>query len=297
MTDYRPRDTSPTRTSCSTTTASSTRPTVSGCALTWRGAPTASTPTATCGRRCGSWTWRRCPSRPRASSARCGRGSSRTCASSPPCGRRGRSGLARRLRAGGRAVAASGLGRRRRRGHRARVLRRPRGTRRRRRIAGSARPAAFHGGARARARRRGRGSLRAVAARPHRAREPDIGSSRSRWRAIGSGRRISWQPGRVYRRTADALGETATSELLEDLERVLLDVANGSAEPTPREIESWRRAHRPAGPGVQAACRGRRVAAPAGDGHPDVLTGGARAPRRRRTMKTHDTIRSTHIRR
>jgi len=46
--------------------------------------------------------------------------------------------------------------------------------------------------------------------------------------------------GRVYRRTADALGERATSELLEDLERVLLDVANGSAEPTPREIESWR---------------------------------------------------------
>ncbi|HEV8395964.1 MAG TPA: zf-HC2 domain-containing protein [Vicinamibacterales bacterium] len=46
--------------------------------------------------------------------------------------------------------------------------------------------------------------------------------------------------GRVYRRTADALGERATSELLEDLERVLLDVANGSAEPTSREIESWR---------------------------------------------------------
>jgi hypothetical protein len=46
--------------------------------------------------------------------------------------------------------------------------------------------------------------------------------------------------GRVYRRTADALGETATSELLEDLERVLLDVANGSPEPTPGEVESWR---------------------------------------------------------
>lgn len=46
--------------------------------------------------------------------------------------------------------------------------------------------------------------------------------------------------GRVYRRTADALGETATSELLEDLERVLLDVANGSADPSPREIDSWR---------------------------------------------------------
>jgi hypothetical protein len=46
--------------------------------------------------------------------------------------------------------------------------------------------------------------------------------------------------GRVYRRTADALGETATSELLGDLERVLLDVANGSPDPTPREIDSWR---------------------------------------------------------
>jgi hypothetical protein len=46
--------------------------------------------------------------------------------------------------------------------------------------------------------------------------------------------------GRVYRRTADALGETATSELLEDLERVLLDVANGSPDPTAGEIESWR---------------------------------------------------------
>lgn len=46
--------------------------------------------------------------------------------------------------------------------------------------------------------------------------------------------------GRVYRRTAAALGDTATSELLEELERVLLDVANGSAEPTAREIESWR---------------------------------------------------------
>lgn len=46
--------------------------------------------------------------------------------------------------------------------------------------------------------------------------------------------------GRVYRRTADALGDKATSELLEDLERVLLDVANGSSAPTPREIESWR---------------------------------------------------------
>ena len=46
--------------------------------------------------------------------------------------------------------------------------------------------------------------------------------------------------GRVYRRTADALGEAATSELLEDLERVLLDVANGPSQPTAAEIESLR---------------------------------------------------------
>ena len=46
--------------------------------------------------------------------------------------------------------------------------------------------------------------------------------------------------GRVYRRTADALGETATSGLLEDLERVLLDVANGSPQPTVAEIEALR---------------------------------------------------------
>jgi hypothetical protein len=46
--------------------------------------------------------------------------------------------------------------------------------------------------------------------------------------------------GRVYRRTADALGEVATSELLEDLERVLLDVANGPVQPTPQEIDGLR---------------------------------------------------------
>jgi hypothetical protein len=46
--------------------------------------------------------------------------------------------------------------------------------------------------------------------------------------------------GRVYRRTADSLGEKATSELLEDLERVLLDVANGSPQPTAAEIEALR---------------------------------------------------------
>jgi hypothetical protein len=46
--------------------------------------------------------------------------------------------------------------------------------------------------------------------------------------------------GRVYRRSADDLGDMATSELLEDLERVLLDVANGSTEPTPREVRDLR---------------------------------------------------------
>jgi len=42
--------------------------------------------------------------------------------------------------------------------------------------------------------------------------------------------------GRVYRRSAEALGEAATSELLEDLERVLLDVANSSPESAADEL-------------------------------------------------------------
>jgi hypothetical protein len=46
--------------------------------------------------------------------------------------------------------------------------------------------------------------------------------------------------GRVYRRSADTLGDAATSELLEDLERVLLDIANGSPDPTPGELRALR---------------------------------------------------------
>jgi hypothetical protein len=46
--------------------------------------------------------------------------------------------------------------------------------------------------------------------------------------------------GRVYRRSADALGEAATSELLEDLERVLLDVANSTPDPAPDELREVR---------------------------------------------------------
>jgi len=72
------------------------------------------------------------------------------------------------------------------------------------------------------------------------------------WRAVAAANRFAHrvgdqlavvlveQPHHVFERTADALGETATSELLEDLERVLLDVANGSPDPTAGEIESWR---------------------------------------------------------
>jgi hypothetical protein len=46
--------------------------------------------------------------------------------------------------------------------------------------------------------------------------------------------------GRVYRRSADALGEAATSGLLEDLERVLLDVANSSPESAADELRDVR---------------------------------------------------------
>ena len=46
--------------------------------------------------------------------------------------------------------------------------------------------------------------------------------------------------GRVYRRSADALGASATSDLLEDLERVLLDVANSSPDSAPDELRDVR---------------------------------------------------------
>lgn len=46
--------------------------------------------------------------------------------------------------------------------------------------------------------------------------------------------------GRVYRQTADVLGEATTSELLEDLERVLVDVANSSPETAPEELRDVR---------------------------------------------------------
>jgi hypothetical protein len=46
--------------------------------------------------------------------------------------------------------------------------------------------------------------------------------------------------GRVYRRSAATLGDASTSELLDDLERVLLDVVNGSPNPTPAELHELR---------------------------------------------------------
>jgi len=46
--------------------------------------------------------------------------------------------------------------------------------------------------------------------------------------------------GRVYRRSADALGEAATSELLEDLERVLLDVANSTPDSASDDLRDVR---------------------------------------------------------
>jgi hypothetical protein len=46
--------------------------------------------------------------------------------------------------------------------------------------------------------------------------------------------------GRVFRRSADDLGDVATSELLGDLERVLLDVANGSLDPSRAEMDDLR---------------------------------------------------------
>ena len=56
-----------------------------------------------------------------------------------------------------------------------------------------------------------------------------------RWRAIVRGRRISWRPAGSTGGRPTRSARPATSELLEDLERVLLDVANSRPDPTPRE--------------------------------------------------------------
>lgn len=46
---------------------------------------------------------------------------------------------------------------------------------------------------------------------------------------------------RLYRMTAASTGDTATANVLEELERVLLDVANGPSDVTPGQLEQLRR--------------------------------------------------------
>jgi hypothetical protein len=46
--------------------------------------------------------------------------------------------------------------------------------------------------------------------------------------------------GRLYRRSAESTGEAALGELLEDLERVLVEVANGPPDTTPQELSDLR---------------------------------------------------------
>jgi hypothetical protein len=46
--------------------------------------------------------------------------------------------------------------------------------------------------------------------------------------------------GRLYRRAADRVGDVEMRDLLEDVERVLVDVANGSSEPASKELNDVR---------------------------------------------------------
>jgi hypothetical protein len=45
---------------------------------------------------------------------------------------------------------------------------------------------------------------------------------------------------RLYRQTAARTGDTAVASVLEDLDRVLLDIANGPSKVTPGELEKLR---------------------------------------------------------
>jgi hypothetical protein len=46
--------------------------------------------------------------------------------------------------------------------------------------------------------------------------------------------------GRLYRRAADRLGDVEMRTLLEDVERVLVDVANGSSGPASKDLKDVR---------------------------------------------------------
>jgi len=46
--------------------------------------------------------------------------------------------------------------------------------------------------------------------------------------------------GRLYRRSAEEIGDTATRDLLEDVERVLVEIANGSADETSNALSEVR---------------------------------------------------------
>ena len=62
--------------------------------------------------------------------------------------------------------------------------------------------------------------------------------------------------GRLYRRSAEQVGDAEIGDLLEDLERVLVEVANGPADIAPEELASPASAHRRSGPRVPRARRG-----------------------------------------
>ncbi len=64
--------------------------------------------------------------------------------------------------------------------------------------------------------------------------------------------------GRLYRRSAEQVGDAEIGGLLEDLERVLVEVANGPADIAPEDMRSPASAHRRSGPAVSGARRGER---------------------------------------
>jgi hypothetical protein len=59
--------------------------------------------------------------------------------------------------------------------------------------------------------------------------------------AIRSGAENLLASNRLYRQTAQRSGERAVAQTLEDLERALLEIANGPAQPSPEQIEALQR--------------------------------------------------------
>jgi hypothetical protein len=82
---------------------------------------------------------------------------------------------------------------------------------------------------------------------------------------------------RLYRQTAEHTGDTAVSGTLEELDRVLLDIAHGPSEVSPAELENLRQRLKAEGILFKIRVLGSKVRTPEGKDAPPAANSGRRA--------------------